>query len=335
MRRRAPHRRGCRRQVHEGARRATDAGQRRRHRARPARDDGQGARGSRSRAASSRRRWTTTPRSACPRRSPPRAAPEQCRAPSLNHPPRVRGRRRLRASASRSSVPARTLLQLIGFVALVALAILSLGTLISILLAAVLALGLDPVVGALVGAAGIAGGPRCSSSPRCSSRCSRSCSSPPGRYGTRSSSSSTSSRLLGRADVEAGLPGLPLDGRRRRHVKPRFKELAAGLPDAASALLGVAGSVFGSVLSLVTLTFLALFLLMERPTITDWLFGFTPPEVEARWQPTLEEAIPRVLLADRQRRDLGRRRPDRRLLGVGCSACRSRSCSASSPACST
>ena len=48
------------------------------------------------------------------------------------------------------SVPARTLLQLLGFAALVALALLSLGTLISILLAAVLAVGLDPVVGALV-----------------------------------------------------------------------------------------------------------------------------------------------------------------------------------------
>ena len=58
-----------------------------------------------------------------------------------------------------------------------------------------------------------------------------------------------------------------------------LKDLAAGLPDAASALLGVAGGVFGTVLSLVTLTFLALFLLMERPTITTWLFGFTRPEV--------------------------------------------------------
>jgi predicted PurR-regulated permease PerM len=30
---------------------------------------------------------------------------------------------------------------------------------------------------------------------------------------------------------------------------------------------------------------------MERPTITDWLFGFTPPEVERRWHPVLEECI--------------------------------------------
>src|SRR3954453_17790423 len=47
-------------------------------------------------------------------------------------------------------IGARTLLVLLGFGVLVALAILSLGTLLSIFLAAVLALGLDPVVAALV-----------------------------------------------------------------------------------------------------------------------------------------------------------------------------------------
>ena len=47
-------------------------------------------------------------------------------------------------------LPTRTLLQLFVFGALVALALLSLGTLISIFLAAVLALGLDPPVSALV-----------------------------------------------------------------------------------------------------------------------------------------------------------------------------------------
>src|SRR3954467_8562734 len=47
-------------------------------------------------------------------------------------------------------VPVRTLLTLLGFGVLVALAILSLGTLLSILVAAVLALGLDPVVGRMV-----------------------------------------------------------------------------------------------------------------------------------------------------------------------------------------
>jgi predicted PurR-regulated permease PerM len=74
-------------------------------------------------------------------------------------------------------------------------------------------------------------------------------------------------------------------------IRELLKDLAAGLPDAATALLGAAGGVFGSVLSLVTLTFLALFLLMERPAITGWLFGFAPPRVEARWSPVVEDSI--------------------------------------------
>ena len=76
-------------------------------------------------------------------------------------------------------------------------------------------------------------------------------------------------------------------------IRELLKDLAAGLPDAANALLGVAGGIFGSILSLVTLTFLALFLLMERPTITDWLFGFAPPSVDPRWRPVLEDSIRR------------------------------------------
>jgi predicted PurR-regulated permease PerM len=30
---------------------------------------------------------------------------------------------------------------------------------------------------------------------------------------------------------------------------------------------------------------------VERHSITDWLFGFTRPEIEARWQPVLKELI--------------------------------------------
>jgi predicted PurR-regulated permease PerM len=77
-------------------------------------------------------------------------------------------------------------------------------------------------------------------------------------------------------------------------IKKGLQELAKGLPDAASALLGFAGGVFGGVLSLVTLTFLSLFLLMERPTITKWLFGFAPPETEKRWHPVVEDSIQAV-----------------------------------------
>jgi predicted PurR-regulated permease PerM len=77
-------------------------------------------------------------------------------------------------------------------------------------------------------------------------------------------------------------------------VRKALGDLAAGLPEAADALLGIAGGVFGSVLSLVTLTFLSLFLLMERPAITEWLFGFTAPQVERRWHPVVEDSISAV-----------------------------------------
>ena len=174
-------------------------------------------------------------------------------------------------------VPVRTLLVLLGFAVLVVLAVLSLGTLLSIFVAAVIALGLDPLVGALVrrgwgrGRAALAvfaglfaavfvivlvdGRPA---------------------VGARSSSSSTSCRRTGTSSPSSDVfEEHHLDGRApTTRSASALKDLAAGLPDAASALLGIAGGVFGSVLSLVTLTFLALFLLMERPTITDWLFGF-------------------------------------------------------------
>jgi predicted PurR-regulated permease PerM len=77
-------------------------------------------------------------------------------------------------------------------------------------------------------------------------------------------------------------------------IRNALKDIAAGLPEAASALLGAAGGIFGSVLSLVTLTFLSLFLLMERPAITEWVFGFARPETDARWRPVVEDSIQAV-----------------------------------------
>ena len=190
------------------------------------------------------------------------------------------------------TVSAHTVLLFLGLSVLVALALLSLGTLFSILLAAVVALGLDPVVARMVA-----------------------------RGWKRGIASLTVFVALFVAVfalvlVTAGpvweqivefvheLPelweefsSLPVmqdifnAAGADEQIKNALRELAAGLPDAASALLGIAGGVFGSVLSLVTLTFLALFLLMERPTITDWLFGFARPEVDSRWRPVVEESI--------------------------------------------
>jgi predicted PurR-regulated permease PerM len=189
-------------------------------------------------------------------------------------------------------VSIRTLLLLLGVAVLVLLAILSLGSLLSIFLAGVLALGLDPVVSALVRR----GWPR-------------------GRAALVVFALlyiSVVVLVLVTAgpvwdeikDFLRAVPGYWDDLQETDWfqdiintagiddtIRNALKDLAAGLPEAASTLLGVAGGVFGSILSLVTLSFLALFLLMERPAITDWLFGFTPPAAEARWRPVLESSI--------------------------------------------
>ena len=192
-------------------------------------------------------------------------------------------------------VPVRTLLVLLAFGALVVLAVLSLGTLLSIFVAAVLALGLDPVVGALVrrgwkrGRAAlvvfaalfvavfaivlVTAGPLWDEIVEFVNALPE--------YWDEISSSAAFEDIVstGGADDE---------------VRKALSELAAGLPEAASTLLGIAGGIFSSVLSLVTLTFLSLFLLMERPAITDWLFGFAPPEADRRWRPVAEESIAAV-----------------------------------------
>jgi len=192
-------------------------------------------------------------------------------------------------------ISVRTLMLLLACGIVVVLAALSLDTLLSIFLAAVLALGLDPVVAALVRR----GWPR-------------------GRaalfvFAAVGAATFTLVVLaLGPVwdEVKDFIHQLPAywdqftqsdffnhitsTAGADDKIRDALKDLASGLPDAAGALLGIAGSIFGSILSLVTLSFLALFLLMERPTITDWLFGFMPPEVEARWHPVVEDSIQAV-----------------------------------------
>jgi predicted PurR-regulated permease PerM len=190
------------------------------------------------------------------------------------------------------TVGPRTLLTLLAFAALVALALLSLGTLISIVLASVLAFGLDPVVASLVARgwkrgraslvvfaglfAAVFALVLVTAGPVWTEIVEFVHALP--EYWEEITSKPVFQDLLSTANADDKIASL-------------LKELAAGLPDAASALLGIAGGVFGTVLSLVTLTFLALFLLMERPTITTWMFGFTRPENETRWRPVLEESI--------------------------------------------
>src|SRR4051794_10145691 len=191
--------------------------------------------------------------------------------------------------------PFSTLPVVLCFGLLVFLAIVSFGTLLSIFLAAVLALGLDPPVGALVrrgwgrGRAAlvlfaalyasvvvlviVTAGPVWDQIVEFVHQLPA--------YWDEISSKPAFQSWISTADAD-------------EQVKKGLQELAKGLPDAANALLGFAGSVFGSVLELVTLTFLSLFLLMERPTITAWLFGFTRPDVEQRWSPVVENSISAV-----------------------------------------
>src|SRR3954468_17561759 len=192
-------------------------------------------------------------------------------------------------------IPVKTLLVLAAFGALVVLAVVSFGTLLSIFVAAVIALGLDPVVARMVargwgrtkaalavfGAlfAGVVALVVVTAGPVWDEIVEFVNSLP--QYWEEISNSDGFKQLMSTGNLDEKVQGW-------------LKELAAGLPDAASALLGAAGGVFGSILSLVTLTFLALFLLMERPTITNWLFGFTPPPVEARWRPVVEDSVSAV-----------------------------------------
>jgi predicted PurR-regulated permease PerM len=233
-------------------------------------------------------------------------------------------------------VPVRTLLVVLAFAALVALALLSLGTLLSIFLAAVIALGLDPPVKRLTER----GWPR-------------------GRAAL-AVFAALFAAVFAIVVVTAGpvwdqivafvneLPELWDELTQTAvfedivstagaddTIRKALQDLAAGLPEAATALLGAAGSAFGSVLSLVTLTFLSLFLLMERPAITAWLFGFATPASEQRWRPVVEESIQAVsssLVGNvRSRSSPASSRASR----AGRSASRSRSCSRSSPGSST
>lgn len=185
----------------------------------------------------------------------------------------------------------RTLLPITAFICLVALTLLSLGTLLSIFIAAILALGLDPVVGGLVnrgwnrgkaalvvftgllvGVAAIvlfAAGPVWQEIVKFVQMIPT--------YWEEISSTPVFEAIIS----EAGAEG----------VRKALADLAAGFPEAATTLLGIAAGVVGTGLSMVTLGFLALFLLMERPTIADWLFGFTPPATEDRWRPVMDESI--------------------------------------------
>jgi predicted PurR-regulated permease PerM len=191
-------------------------------------------------------------------------------------------------------VPIRTLIVIAGFAALATLTIAARELLLSIVVAAVLSLGLDPLVGALEARGWRRG---------------------------RAAVSVFTSFLAAIAlivtvtinplwsEIHAFANNLPtywnqmvsnptlkplLSSISKRSVDSNLSTLAKELPGAANTMLGLAGSAFSSLVSVVTLTFVSLFLLIERPRITDWLFGFARPRTESRWRPILNQSISAV-----------------------------------------
>jgi predicted PurR-regulated permease PerM len=162
-------------------------------------------------------------------------------------------------------VPVRTLLVVLAFAALVALALLSLGALLSIFLAAVIALGLDPPVTRLTAR----GWPR-------------------GRAAL-AVFATLFVAVFAIVVVTAG----PVWDQIVAFVN-ELPELWDELTQTAvfEDIVSTAGA--DDTIRIVTLTFLSLFLVMERPAITAWLFGFTPPATERRWRPVVEESIQAV-----------------------------------------
>jgi predicted PurR-regulated permease PerM len=199
-----------------------------------------------------------------------------------------------RATRVEILIPVRTLILIAGFVALAALMMAVRGVLVSIVVAVVLSLGLDPLVRALVAR----GWPR-------------------GRAAVCVFISTavvialvvvvTINPLWNEVRAFAShLPGYWNQLVSNPTLKPLLSKVSQGsvdadlstlareLPGAANTLLGFAGSAFSSLVSVVTVVFLSLFLLIERPRITDWLFGLTRPGTEARWRPVLDQATSAV-----------------------------------------
>ena len=187
------------------------------------------------------------------------------------------------------------MMSVLAVAGLIALAILSLDTLLAVFIASILALGLDPVVSALVrhgwkrgpaalfvffgvGAAAVilvllAIGPFWDDVVAFFKKLPE--------YWENFTSSEPFKAVTSTAGADDT-------------VKNGLNDLSKGLPEAANTLLGIAGGIFGSFLQLVTLAFLSLFLMMERPAITSWMFGFATPGSEKRWSPVVEDSIQNV-----------------------------------------
>ena len=188
-------------------------------------------------------------------------------------------------------IPPRTLLTVAAFGGLVVLTVVSIGTLLSILVAAVVALGLDPVVSALVQRgwgrgraallvfAGLAAlvamiviaavGPLWDQVIGLRQR--------DPEYWEDLTNSDAFQQIVS-------------TGRRTASARPS-RTWPRGCPTPPAPCSASPAACSGPCSRWSRSRSSSLFLLMERPTITDWLFGFAKPEVEQRWRPVLEDSI--------------------------------------------
>ncbi len=201
---------------------------------------------------------------------------------------------RRRVSRVEVVLPIRTLIVIAALVTVAWLVVAARGLLFSIVVATVLSLGLDPAVGALVARgwsraraalfvfasllAAVALIVLVTINPLWSEI--RAFADHLPDYWNQLAANPTLKPLLSQVS--------------ERSMDSDLSTLAREVPRVATTVLGIAGSAFSSLLSVLTLTFLSLFLLIERPLITNWLFGFTRPQTEARWRPVLDQSISAV-----------------------------------------
>ncbi len=83
---------------------------------------------------------------------------------------------------------------------------------------------------------------------------------------------------------DSAVQGLLQDADLTEKIKDGLQNFAGELPSTAGTVLGTAGGIFGSVLNLVTLTFLTLYLVVELPRIQHGIAALMRPDNAERFE---------------------------------------------------
>ncbi len=107
---------------------------------------------------------------------------------------------------------------------------------------------------------------------------------------------------------DSAVQGLLQDADLTEKIKDGLQNFAGELPSTAGTVLGTAGGIFGSVLNLVTLTFLTLYLVVELPRIQHGIAALMRPDNAERFGGAQLQGGALCLDGGyRQHRDLGAR----------------------------